>query len=280
MKNYQIISEVLKDKDYKESDIDIYIAYLRKTESNPKNSGWFNKKTEDDLINYFIKVQADGFNIDGEHITIQSTGICYDYVAYKNKMLAVYSESIIDIQMVYNGDTFKFSKESGKVKYVHNISNPFGQDENSIIGGYCVIKNQRGEFLTILNRQDLEKHRKTAKTDFIWKNWLTEMYFKTLMKKACKQHFADMYQNIEKIDNENYNPEKVDNTASKIIDEVSEITDYNELKEYYDKNKAKYKSEKKIFNKIVSEKRDELKKAVVDSAAEIFNADVKEEVKK
>jgi len=193
--NYQAIKEVLSGKKYRVlADIDLYIAYCMKVETSKKRDGqlsnpWFKHRTEDDLINYFIRVQADGFNIDGEHITIQSTGVCYDYIAFKNKMLKVYPESIIDIQLAYKGDQFVFSKISGVVKYTHDIIDPFNQTENDIIGGYCVIKNKRGEFITILTKADLEKHRRTAKTDSIWKHWLTEMYFKTLLKKACKQHF-------------------------------------------------------------------------------------------
>ena len=82
-----------------------------------------------------------------------------------------------------------------------------------------VIKNNRGEFLTLLSRKEIDKHRATAKTDYIWKSWFREMVFKTLMKKACKYHFEDSVADIESLDNENYNlPEEASYDQSAYID--------------------------------------------------------------
>ena len=68
------------------------------------------------------------------------------------------------MQLVYTDDKFSFEKHSGKVVYQHEINNPFDEkkDEN-VIGGYCVIKNKRGEFLTLLSKNEIEKHRKVFK---------------------------------------------------------------------------------------------------------------------
>ena len=129
-------------------------------------------------------------------------------------MYNVYPESVIDCQLVREGDEFDFSKESGKVIYTHKISNPFEKKE--IIGAYCIIKNKRGEFITILTKDDIDKHRKVAKTDYIWRQWFDEMALKTVVKKACKLHFADVYQNIEEVDNENYDLEKLVITPKKL----------------------------------------------------------------
>jgi recombinational DNA repair protein RecT len=100
-----------------------------------------------------------------------------------------------------------------------------------------VIKNKRGEFLTTLTKQDLEKHRKTAKTDYIWKQRYAEMCMKTIMKKACKLHFGDVFTGIEEQDNENYsldNPLELEMEYKSDIDAIETI---EELKEYYNTNK-------------------------------------------
>jgi recombinational DNA repair protein RecT len=100
-----------------------------------------------------------------------------------------------------------------------------------------VIKNKRGEFLTILGKEELEKHRKTAKTDFIWKQWFREMCLKTIMKKACKLHFGDIFTAIEEQDNENYDLENPLDLDLKWKQEIDAIKTKAELKAYYEKNK-------------------------------------------
>ena len=172
-------------------------------------------------------------------MTLQSTGINYDYVAYKNKMLLAYPESQVDLALVYKGDEFEVKKESGKVEYTHKITQPFGNSE--IVGGYCVIRNKRGEFLTILNASEIEKHRKLAKQDYIWANWFKEMALKTVIKKACKQHFADIFTSIEEVDNENYNLDNPLGLDVKWKSEIDAIETKEELLAYYAKNKGKGK---------------------------------------
>lgn len=166
------------------------------------------QRTAQQLVNFYNYVKADGLMLDGKHITINQHGVSYDFVAYKNKMLLSYPESKIDFGVVYKGDTFTFSKESGKVTYTHILGNPFEQKESDIIGAYCVIKNDRGEFITTLSALEIQKHRNVAKTDFIWKAWFKEMVIKTVIKKACKQHFDDIYAKIDELDNEQYDLEK------------------------------------------------------------------------
>lgn len=198
-------------KDFNQNDVDIYTKYLS-TLLTDKNA-WMKSRTTDDFVGYFKKVAADGLAIDGVNITLQSTGVSYNYIAYKNLMLMAYPESVIDVDLVYDGDEFRFEKDSGKVGYHHTIANVFSRDEDKIIGGYCVIKNKRGEFLTTLTRKEIDKHRKVAKTDFIWKSWFREMCLKTIIKKSCKVHFQDIYQNVETLDNENYDLSKIEETG-------------------------------------------------------------------
>lgn len=193
-------------------------------------------KSPEQLAEYFRRVAEEGLVFDGEHITLQSTGISFDYIAYKNKMFLAYPESEIDVALVYAGDDFSFSKESGKVRYTHNIIDPFGQKDNEVVGGYCVIKNKRGEFLTTLSKADIEKHRKVAKTDYIWAQWFKEMALKTVIKKAVKIHFADVYQEIEQEDNEAYdltNPLDISVDFKQKIEGAKSLEQLKELKEQY-----------------------------------------------
>src|SRR5690606_37459481 len=224
-------------------------------QKNTLKNPWMKHKSPRELADLFKRVAVDGLVFDGVHITLQSTGISYDYIAYKNKMLLSYPESLIDMALVYKDDQFSFKKESGRVEYSHSFGNPLQQKEADVIGGYCVIRNKRGEFITLLSKEDIEKHRKAAKTDFIWKQWFKEMALKTVIKKACKQHFDDIYQNIEENDNENYAPENPQSLPIDHKSNIDAITSMEKLKEYWSKNRGLGKE----FDRYVTVRREQIK---------------------
>jgi len=197
--------------------VERFAAYCVRLSNEPKNktdptlkNPWMQGKKASALAGLYKRVLADGLFFDGVHITLQSNGVSYDYVAFKNKMLLTYPESEIDVQLVYDKDEFESSKDSGIVHYNHKMIDPFKRKDDQIVGGYCVIKNKRGQFITLLNKEDFEKHKLIAKTKNIWENWYPEMCMKTLIKKACNQHFKDIYEGINELDNENYSLEKIE----------------------------------------------------------------------
>lgn len=233
-------------------EIITYCTYLDHIKNDRDKSGkfknpWLNYKTDNQLITYFCNVAKTGLFIDGRHITLLFTGISFDYVAYKNKMFKIYPDSLFDIGLVYKDDTFEFQKNSGTVKYLHQLNNPFEQTENDIIGAYCVIKNKRGEFLTVMSRSDMDKHRLLAKTNEIWKNWLSDMYLKTIIKKSCKMHFEDIYIDINTIDNENYDLDAPLTISAETKSEIEKIKTQDDLKKYYKNNINKNKGTKEDF---------------------------------
>ncbi|MDD2263113.1 MAG: recombinase RecT [Clostridia bacterium] len=253
------IISILSDIQEKEA-VENYASYcqrllLEKTKDGKLKNPFMQYKKPEELANLFRRVLADGLIFDGKHITLQSTGISYDYIAYKNKMLLAYPESKIDVSVVSDKDEFSFSKENGLVSYEHKIKEPFGN--NNIVGAYCVIKNNRGEFLTMLNMEEIDKHRKVAKTDYIWQSWFKEMVLKTVIKKACKQHFDDVYTKIEELDNENYDLENPLDIDIKVKQEIEATTNEADLNKVY----AKYSGLGKEFDKLVVEHREFIKNA-------------------
>lgn len=239
--NSAAIEKLLSD--YPKEDVKVYLAHLEELwnkeekddewKKKKSNQWWLADRTSEQFASYFVKVSQEWLTFDGKHIVLQNRWISYDYVAYKNKMLKVYPESKIDIDLVYKWDTFSFSKDSWKVTYTHEIANPFDRKEDQIQWWYVVIKNSRWEFLTLMSKADLEKHKATAKTQSIWKAWLAEMYRKTLMKKACSNHFKDEFQGIEEEDNKDYDPTVTTPQKRWYIDEINEITTLTELVAYY-----------------------------------------------
>ena len=252
--NKEKIIELLKD--YNQEEVENYASYcirllLAKKRDGSLQNPFMQKKTDEVMATLFKRVAKDGLVFDGTHITLQSTGISYDYIAYKNKMFLAYPESTVDVNLVYEGDDFSIAKESGGVMYSHKIGDPFNQTEENIKGGYCVIRNKRGEFMTLLSKADIDKHRKVAKTDFIWRQWFAEMATKTVIKKACKLHFSDIFQNIEKNDNDNYeleNPLDISIETKQAIDDIDNIKD---LESFYRLNKGKGKD----FDKYIAIKK-------------------------
>lgn len=260
--NPKTIKESLSGFDH--DTVDIYVAYLLKlqTEKNRKKelkNPWMAYKTDEDLIAAFKAVTKDGLALDGVHISITSLGVSYDYVAYKNKMLIVYPETIFDFGIVYKDDTFRFEKQSGKVVYSHNINNPFNQSEANVIGAYVVISNKRGEFLTLLSKENIDKCRKVARTDLIWKQWYNEMALKTAIKKAVKIHFSDIYSTVETLDNEQYDLDQPLGVDIKDKGDVEKITTLEKLGEFYHANKGRNAGCLEDFNKMVSARKAEIK---------------------
>ena len=262
------VNEIKKAlSEYSQEAVENYINYCNRTlNAKDKNkvvkNPWFAWKKDPELISAFKKVSLDGLVFDGVNITWIKTGVSYNHVAYKNKMFNVYPESIIDLQLVFKDDVFKFSKESGKVIYKHDISNPFSPDkEKDIVGGYCIIKNKRGEFLTTLSYDEIQKHRKVAKTDKIWANWLIEMCLKTVVKKGCKTHFSDIYQNIETIDNENYDLDNSLEISIEIKQEIEALNDVESLRKYCKENMGKNAGIKKAFVDACTKRSEEIERA-------------------
>jgi hypothetical protein len=215
------------EKHYDAEAIDVFASYCQRLLIEKKPDGkqknpFMNTKTAEALSKLFKRVTSEGIPFDGRHVTLISRGISYDYVAYKNKMFLAYPESMIDMDVVKDGDTFTASKESGKVIYSHTIADAMkNADDKSITGAYCVIKNKRGEFMTTLSKEDIAKHRKVAQTDAIWKSWFKEMVLKTVLKKACKYHFEDIFEGMNEIDNEGIDLSKVETeTDHAKVDEV------------------------------------------------------------
>lgn len=237
-----VIKNLLKE--YDEQEVDVFASYCvklllaRKKDKSLRNP-WMQKKTSEQMAELFKRVKKQGLTFDGVHITLQYTGVCFDYQAYKNKMYIAYPESKIDIQLVRDGDDFSFEKKSGKVIYTHKMKETFSGKE--VVGVYCVIKNRRGEFFLPLSKQDILKRRKKAKTDSIWKEWPEEMIMKTVIKRACNLHFNDVIQGVEEMDNENYDLENPIDLDLEWKQEIESFDDLEKFRLYFKQNKGRGK---------------------------------------
>ena len=230
-----------------------YASYLvalekekNKKTGQPKNP-WIRFKTEQELVDLFHRVKNQGLMFDGKHVTLQARGITYDYIAFKNRMLLAYPESKIDVQLVYEGDEFDYAKINGDITYQHTPINPFSQTDDKVIGGYCIIQNKRGNFITTQTKADITKARKVAKTDHIWRSWFVEMALKTIIKKAVKFHFDDLYSDIIDEDNKENDVDLPVGVDLKHKQAIEKINDLKGLKEYWEKNRGTGKDLDKLL---------------------------------
>jgi hypothetical protein len=269
--NPQALTALLQDFD--QAAVEVFSKYCwnlenEKKDNQPKNP-WMQHRSDQQLADIFKAVSLSEMTFDGVHITLLATGVSYDYVAYRNKMLMAYPESKIDMDIVYDGDQFSPKKESGKVLYTHVMENSFSsKKEDKVIGAYCVIKNKRGEFITTLSSDELKKHREVAKTDYIWKKWFIEMCLKTVIKKACKKHFDDIYEGIEKLDNENYDLDQPTGFPIEMKGEIEALKTVQDTVDYYQKHLKVAKRDKfaQVFVDALAIRKDKIVK-------ELQNAD-------
>ena len=211
-------------------EVDFFIDYVQKlkdaksynktTKQWEIKNEWTTKKNDAWFSDLFKKNSHTKLRFDGQHITINQNGLSYDYVAFKNRLLLAYPEAKISFSEVYNDDDFTFSNNSDGVVFKHKITTPFSRKPENIIGAYCVIKTDRGEFLTLLDKNEIEKHRAAAKTDSIWKLWYIEMVYKTILKKAIRIHYEDIYTVMIEEDNKEID---IENLSEKKVDKFLEI---------------------------------------------------------
>jgi len=263
--NYKELRELLKDFDEVEiNDLCAYLENLQHDKDKEKNfkCKWFSFLTPDFVAKLFKKANSDGLWIDGKHIVIENRGgkigLSYNYIAYKNKLLNVYPEAKIDFDVVYKDDDFNFQKKDGKVFYSHKLNNPFSNKDSDLIGAYCVIKINTGEFLITLDRQEIDKIKSKAKTSKVWNEWFRDMCLKSAIKKLVSKHFNDIYTNIIEEDNQGSNIDNPIDIEEKIKTEIEAIETIEELNQYYKDNKSKI-ANTKSFIEMLSIRKKEIK---------------------
>lgn len=238
--------------------VDIYLNYIKALKKDDKTT-WARVVSEVDFEAIFKKVASTGMHIDGESITLASLKgkltVNYDYHAYKNKVLLTYPDTVFDFGIVYEGDDYSFAKESGRVTYTHKMNNPFKTDKK-IVGAYGVIKNSRGEFVETINMSDIEKMKRSSKMSFIWDAWFDRMVLKSVIKRICSVNFKDVVQDIDSIDNEANDPNRV-SVSQEIIDKIEAASSQTDLTDIH-KKYIDSVEDKNVFLSMLTAKKQEI----------------------
>lgn len=207
MEEIQKIQDKLFEKYTQQSQRDLIetaILYVKKKIAEKDYDGKAKNNYDPAFILQTIAECVDnGFALDGVNYVLTGNRMYMPtYKAFKNKIYMVYPETVIDLQLIREGDTYNFAKESGSVVYSHEVADPFEDNERKIKGAYCVIKNSRGEFLETLNLRDYKLMQESSKNPKLWDKWESEFWLKSVIKRACKRHFNDITKAIEEKDNE------------------------------------------------------------------------------
>lgn len=203
------LKQKLLDKKMPEQPVNRMMAYilgeLRSEQKKDANKRPVSNNTIDQLYTMIFKWWNMGLPMDGVNVVVSGRGMAMvTFHGYKNKVLQTYPETKFDIQLVREGDTFNVAKESGEVVYSHTIADPFDEESRKIIGAYVVFKNKRGEFIETLGLKDYNQMKAQSKQSSLWGKWESEFMLKSVIKRACKRHFYDVVEDIDKDDNENY----------------------------------------------------------------------------
>lgn len=245
--------------EYDNKKVDAFISYVNILKSDLDGKTSWAKSVSDNQYSDIFKLEASkGLYIEGDSITLQwrkKLCVSYDYHAYKNRVLAAYPDSIFDFEIVYEGDEFSFEKEEGKVIYSHKIKNPF-DNKKVILGAYGIIKNKRGEFIEVLTVNDIAKMKAASKMAYIWNTWYDRMVKKSIIKRICSVAFHDITDDLDRIDNENYNPvyselEEEISTEIKAAETNEKLTEI--YKQYISKN-----INRKAFIEAIKNRREEI----------------------
>lgn len=266
----QTIRKMLRE--YPEQKTERYLSYVQKLKTEKKRGGdlvnpWASKKPDGYWIDTFKDVADNvGLYIDGKSVSITSIGVTYDYNAYKNVLSKKYPETTYDYQLAYDVDEYVFHKKNGKIDYTHKIKDPFSTSKK-IVGAYAIIKNRLGEFLEVINLDDINKFKNSSRMPHLWKNWYDRMVLKSVIKRICKSAFYDVVETMYNQDNEHSNPNnaKIESEMQEQIAACKTTEDIKKIwKDAYIKDRFLFKLFQDKKAEIVQAMKDQPQKKVVD----------------
>lgn len=191
------VKKLLLDSGKDKEKVNKAIAYLSTTDNTAKHN-------DRELYSLVAKYLNAGSNLDGINVVLTGKNMgLITYHGYMNKVKQLHPGVFFDVQLVRDGDTTSFAKESGSVVYSHQIANPFKNEK--IIGAYCVVKFPSGnESLETLNDRDFNEMKSSSRNQSTWNKWESEFWRKSVIKRACKTYFTEEVKALDEIDNNDY----------------------------------------------------------------------------
>ena len=158
-----------------------------------------------------------------------SASLQIGYRAYLAKIKEAYPDADFVITPIYKDDELKVWDDDGVQKYTLKKNNPFADGEDGLQGVlFAVNYTDNGRLVqkvTPVPKSRIDRARKAAKQDFVWRSDYIEKAKAAAIKNACKHFFASLQglQEVAAYDNEaNYDVNKRDEPpASALLDNLN-----------------------------------------------------------
>lgn len=107
-----------------------------------------------------------------------------DVAAAKNSGLIIGEPKVV---IIYEGDKVEVKVEDG-VRYIASHESAFGNEDNAIIGAYCIIDTKFGKSWTIMTKKEIDKAwaQSSANDSKFQKNFPQEATKRTIIRRAIK----------------------------------------------------------------------------------------------
>lgn len=206
MADLKNVKKLLLEKGKNQSKVEKAITYLSTADQTAKHN-------DTELYTLISKYLNAGTNLDGVNVILSGKNMgLITFHGYMNKVKALHPNVFFDVQLVKDGDTFAFKKVNSEVEYTHEFKDPFGA--KPIVGAYCVVKlnnEANNQSLELLTKEDFDKMKSSSRNTSTWNKWESEFWRKSVIKRACKVYFAEEVADLEKIDNDDYGLNDLEN---------------------------------------------------------------------
>ena len=141
------------------------------------------------LMQTFMKAAQDGLYLDGREAAAVLYGTQGNYLPMVEGVIKLMHNSglikTISAEVVYENDCFEY--ELGSKPFVKHIPLLVG-DRGNRICVYCHVQTANdGDFVEILNMEEVEKCKQVAKTQAVWSKWYDQMAKKTAIHRIAKR---------------------------------------------------------------------------------------------
>jgi recombinational DNA repair protein RecT len=166
----------------------------------------------DSIVQCMIDAAQFKIMIDGrQHAHIVKYGnratLQIGYRAYLAKIKEHYPDADFTVEPIYNGDNLEVWHDESGSHYKLAKKSVFGNSDENLQGVLFAVKyTENGRLISKVvpvDRSRIDRARKAAKQDFIWKTDFIEKAKAAAIKNACKHLFASltMVQEISSYDN-------------------------------------------------------------------------------
>ena len=141
------------------------------------------------LMQTFMKAAQDCLYLDGREAAAVLYGTQVNYLPMVEGVIKLMHNSglikTISAEVVYENDCFEY--ELGSKPFVKHIPLLVG-DRGNRICVYCHVQTANdGDFVEILNMEEVEKCKQVAKTQAVWSKWYDQMAKKTAIHRIAKR---------------------------------------------------------------------------------------------